>query len=62
MEAVTLWRPVDPVELGLIKQSGMKVFPPHLPDQPIFYPVLSEDYAIRLECRPGRRWLRVASP
>jgi hypothetical protein len=48
METVTLWRPVGPVELDLIKQSGMKAFPPRLPDQPIFYPVLSEDYAIRI--------------
>jgi hypothetical protein len=39
---------VGPVELDLIKQSGMKAFPPRLPDQPIFYPVLSEDYAIRI--------------
>jgi len=23
-------------------------FPPRLPDQPIFYPVLSEDYAVRI--------------
>ena len=48
MAKVTLWRPVGPVELELIKQSGMKAFPPRLPDQPIFYPVLSEDYAIRI--------------
>jgi len=48
METTTLWRPVGPVELELIKQSGMKAFPPRLPDQPIFYPVLSEDYAIRI--------------
>ncbi|GGG10132.1 hypothetical protein GCM10010924_43820 [Rhizobium wenxiniae] len=48
METVTLWRPVGPVELNLMKQSGMKAFPPRLPDQPIFYPVLSEDYAIRI--------------
>ncbi|AYD01055.1 hypothetical protein NCHU2750_16660 [Neorhizobium sp. NCHU2750] len=26
----------------------MRAFPPRLPDQPIFYPVLSEDYAIRI--------------
>ena len=48
METATLWRPVGPVELELIKRSGMKTFPPRLPDQPIFYPVLSEDYAIRI--------------
>jgi hypothetical protein len=26
----------------------MRSFPPRLPDQPIFYPVLSEDYAVRI--------------
>ncbi len=26
----------------------MRAFPPRLPDQPIFYPVLSEDYAIKI--------------
>lgn len=45
---VTLWRPIGPEELDLIKASGMKAFPPRLPDQPIFYPVLSEDYAIKI--------------
>jgi hypothetical protein len=43
--AVTLWRPVGPKELELVRQSGMKAFPPRLPEQPIFYPVLKEDYA-----------------
>lgn len=44
----TLWRPVGPEELNLIEQSGMHAFPPRLPEQPIFYPVLSEDYAIKI--------------
>jgi hypothetical protein len=26
----------------------MRAFPPRLPDQPIFYPVLTEDYAIKI--------------
>src|SRR5262245_10931009 len=43
--AVTLWRPVGPKELDLIRQSGMRAFPPRPPEQPIFYPVLSEAYA-----------------
>lgn len=47
-DTITLWRPVGPAELALIHQSGMRSFPPRLPDQPIFYPVLSEDYAIRI--------------
>ncbi|MFA6156981.1 ADP-ribosylation/crystallin J1 [Mesorhizobium sp.] len=45
---ITLWRPVGPVELKLIEASGMQAFPPRLPDQPIFYPVLSEAYAVQI--------------
>lgn len=44
----TLWRPVGPKELDLIRQAGMAAFPPRLPEQPIFYPVLSEDYAVKI--------------
>jgi hypothetical protein len=44
----TLWRPVGPEELELIRQSGMRAFPPRLPEQPIFYPVVTEDYAIKI--------------
>jgi hypothetical protein len=47
-DVVTLWRPVGPKELELIRQAKMRAFPPRLPDQPIFYPVLSEDYAIKI--------------
>ncbi|GAC1508981.1 MAG: hypothetical protein NVS2B1_17630 [Bradyrhizobium sp.] len=47
-DAVTLWRPVGPVELELIRKSGMRAFPPRLPEQPIFYPVLSEEYAAKI--------------
>ena len=45
---ITLWRPVGPKELALIRKSGMRAFPPRLPEQPIFYPVLSEDYATKI--------------
>ncbi|HKS60469.1 MAG TPA: ADP-ribosylation/crystallin J1 [Xanthobacteraceae bacterium] len=45
---VILWRPVGPEELELIRQSGMRAFPPRLLHQPIFYPVLSEAYAIKI--------------
>lgn len=47
-DTVVLWRPVGPAELRLIQESGMHAFPPRLPEQPIFYPVLSEDYAIKI--------------
>lgn len=44
----TLYRPVGPKELTLIEASGFRAFPPRLPDQPIFYPVLNEEYAIQI--------------
>ena len=44
-ELVTLFRPVGLAELELIKGSGFTAFPPRLPDQPIFYPVLTFEYA-----------------
>src|SRR3954468_485723 len=43
-----LFRPVGPKELALIEASGFREFPPRLPEQPIFYPVLNEDYAIQI--------------
>lgn len=42
---MVLFRPVGTKELSLIEQSGYREFPPRLPDQPIFYPVLNEEYA-----------------
>lgn len=41
----TLWRPVGPAELELLRAAEMRAWPPRLPDQPIFYPVLNEAYA-----------------
>ena len=34
--------------LELIQQAGMRAFPPRLVEQPIFYPVLSEEYAVKI--------------
>jgi hypothetical protein len=48
IETVTLWRPVGPEELALVREVGMRAFPPRLPEQPIFYPVLSEAYAVKI--------------
>jgi hypothetical protein len=48
MEVTTLYRPVGPKELELIAASGYRAFPPRLPEQPIFYPVLSEEYATQI--------------
>lgn len=44
----TLYRPVGPKELYLIQQAGWRAFPPRLPEQPIFYPVLNEQYAAQI--------------
>jgi hypothetical protein len=41
----TLYRPVGPDELELIRQSGFRGFPQRLVGQPFFYPVLDEGYA-----------------
>ncbi len=47
-ETITLFRPVSTKELALIKASDFKAFPPRLPEQPIFYPVLNEEYATQI--------------
>lgn len=47
-----LYRPVGLNELLLIYESEMTAFPPRLPDQPIFYPVLNALYAIQI----ARQW------
>ncbi|MBQ9079146.1 MAG: hypothetical protein IJY29_06215 [Ruminococcus sp.] len=43
-----LYRPVGEAELKLIADSGYRKFPPRLPEQPIFYPVLNEKYATEI--------------
>lgn len=43
-----LYRPVGTKELNLIRETGYRAFPPRLPEQPIFYPVLNEQYAIEI--------------
>ena len=48
MSTITLYRPTGPHELALVEASGWKRWPPRLPEQPIFYPVTNEDYAIEI--------------
>lgn len=48
----TLFRPVGACEMLKILQSGAREFPPRLPEQPIFYPVLNREYAESI----ARRW------
>lgn len=45
---ITLYRPVGQAEFDLIRASGFVGFPPRLPEQSIFYPVLSEEYAVQI--------------
>lgn len=52
MTVQTLFRPVNQAELDLIAALEWKTFPPRLPEQPIFYPVLNEQYAIDI----SKRW------
>ncbi len=47
-DLATLYRPVGPAELALIAASGYRAFPPRLPEQPIFYPVTNEEYAVQI--------------
>lgn len=43
-----LYRPVGTKELELIEKSNYRAFPPRLPEQSIFYPVLNEQYATEI--------------
>ena len=45
---VTLYRPVGPEELAELRATGFLRWPPRLPQQPIFYPVTNEDYAVEI--------------
>lgn len=47
-DSLLLFRPVGQQELERIRNSKNKAFPPRLPEQPFFYPVLNEEYAIQI--------------
>jgi len=47
-QTVTLYRPTGPKELALVQASGSRRWPPRLPEQPIFYPVTNERYAVEI--------------
>jgi len=48
VETITLFRPTGKNELALIEDSEFTAFPPRLPEQPVFYPVLNEEYAAQI--------------
>ena len=54
----TLFRPTGLNELKLIHESGMKTWPPRLPEQPIFYPVMNREYAQQI----ARDWNAKSEP
>jgi len=52
MATRTLYRPVGLYELRLVRAADYAGFPPRLPQQPIFYPVLEVEYARQI----AREW------
>jgi hypothetical protein len=55
METTVLFRTVGPAELRLVAQAGFRRFPPRLPEQPIFYPVCNEQYAVEIAQKRNAR-------
>ena len=51
-----LFRPTGAKELALVEASGWLEWPPRLPDQPIFYPVTTFEYAEKI----ARDWNSVS--
>lgn len=43
-----LYRPTGIHEMELIVKSQLREFPPRLEHQPIFYPVLTYEYAVQI--------------
>ena len=57
-ETITLYRPTGSRELTLVRESGMRAWPPRLPEQPIFYPVTNAEYAAQI----ARDWNSTSGP
>lgn len=52
IETVALYRPTGPKELAMLQDGGFRRWPPRRAEQPIFYPVTSDEYAIQI----AREW------
>ena len=54
-QTTPLYRPIGLYELVAIIRADYREFPPRLPEQPIFYPVLNEPYAVEIASKwnPG---------
>ena len=53
-----LWRPTGLKELQLVRDADWRAWPPRLPEQPIFYPVTTLEYAEKI----ARDWNSVLPP
>lgn len=51
-----LYRPVGQAEYELIARTDFTRFPPRLPEQPIFYPVLNRQYAHEIAEKWNKRY------
>lgn len=51
-----LYRSVGQAEYDLIASTDFTAYPPRLPEQPIFYPVLNERYAREISEKWNRRY------
>ncbi len=58
VETTTLYRPTGANELALVGESDWRAWPPRLYWQPIFYPVLSFEYAEKI----ARDWNSTSEP
>ncbi|YCM46190.1 bifunctional nicotinamidase/pyrazinamidase [Verrucomicrobiaceae bacterium 227] len=47
-KTITLYRPTGPHELAKLEANNFTAWPPRLPDQPIFYPVMNQAYAAQI--------------
>jgi hypothetical protein len=54
-QTTALFRPTGDNELALIRQLDFRAFPPRLFWQPIFYPVLFEEYELWMPVDEHRR-------
>lgn len=50
-DTIVMYRPTGPKELELVRQSEFRRWPPRLPEQPIFYPVTNQQYAVEIASR-----------
>lgn len=48
VEAGILWRPTGQPEMDLLEAAEFRAWPPRLPEQPIFYPVINHEYALQI--------------